>query len=421
MGAFTDFLFVLCLCVEVCVLLFLEIKTWKTIYTPLTFLILPFMLIVALTIGASGQLGFVNFYYPSLMLWIVGLPIFAIPSFVLGVFMQRVGYPLNAAVRELSMPKLLVWIALALCVLFLYRIYTYTGASQHYIGSDDFGLEFAGQGMWGHLRILTLPLLIAAIYYVGCENRWLWLVIVIFLFVGVLYNVKGWMIIPCVAGLALRLYSGKTKLKLSFVLYLLLGGLGVFMFAYLVLPMIAAEKEEVTTDMLTYVFEHFIHYLTSGTMGLSVDMQLGFPDAGDFETIWAPIINLINAITGKDELVSPINPYYYHTGINITNVRTFFGTLYIYTSGLQFVWYILLSSTMMYFLKLATIKWNNIYMYVIYFFECGLLAMGWFEFYYFHLVVFELPVIVALLWLADWVLHGREVIDCNYEHETASL
>ena len=101
-------------------------------------------------------------------------------------------------------------------------------------------------------------------------------VIVIFLFVGVLYNVKGWMIIPCVAGLALRLYSGKTKLKLSFVLYLLLGGLGVFMFAYLVLPMIAAEKEEVTTDMLTYVFEHFIHYLTSGTMGLSVDMQLGF-------------------------------------------------------------------------------------------------------------------------------------------------
>ena len=421
MGTFTDFLYVLCLCIEVFVLLYLEIKTWKSLYTPLFFLVLPFILILLLTMVISGRWNFVDFYYPSLILWIVGLPIFAIPSLILGVVMQRCRFQLNTSVHEQRMPKLLVWIALALCALFLYRIFTYTGVSQHYIGSDDFGLEFAGQGIWGHLRILTLPLLIAAIYFVDRNNKLLWFVILIYLFVGVLYNVKGWMIIPCVAGLALRLYSGKTKLKFSFFLYVLLGGLVVFMFAYLVLPMIAAEKDKVTTDMLNYVFQHFIHYLTSGTLGLSVDMQLGFPDTGDFETIWAPIINLINVFIGKDELISPINPFYYNTGVNITNVRTFFGTLYIYTNAFQFMWYLLLSSTLMYFLKLSTIKWNNIYVYVIYFFECGLLAMGWFEFYYFHLVVFELPIIVVLLWLADWALHGRKFIDCNYEYETASL
>lgn len=409
MGAFTDFLFVICLCLEVCVLLYLELKTWKSLYTPLMFLSLPYLVIMALTLSISGHLGFVEFYYPSVMLWIVGLPIFALPSIVLGALMQRSGKPMNSLMLERRMPKLLAWIAIVLCVLFLYRIYSYIGASRHYIGSDDFGLEFAGQGFWGHLRILTLPLLIASIYFVNNKTRWLWIVIAIFLFVGVLYNVKGWMIIPCVAGLALRLYMGKTRFRLSFLLYLLLGGFAVFLFAYLVLPMIAAGKEEVTRDMLNYVYEHFIHYLTSGTLGLSVDMQRGFPDAGDFEVIWTPIINLINVIVGNNELVSPINPYYYNTGVNLTNVRTFFGTLYIYTNGFQFVWYLLLSSTLMYFLKIATVKWNNIFVYVIYFFECGLLAMGWFEFYYFHLVVFELPVIVASLWLADSILCGKEV------------
>lgn len=410
MEGFTNLLLVLCLCVEVCVLIYLEFKTWKSLYTPLTFLILPYLAILALTIAISGKFGFVEFYYPSIIFWIVGLPIFAIPSFVLGGLIQRAQLPLNAPVHEEYMPKFLTWVALGLCILFMYRIYTYIGSSQYYIGSDEFGLEFAGQGFWGHLRILTLPLLIAAIYYINRESRWLWAIIFMFLFVGILYNVKGWMIIPCVAGLGLRLYTGKTKLKLSFFAYLLLGGFIVFMFAYLVLPMIAAEKEEVTTDMLNYVYQHFIHYLTSGTLGLSIDMQLGFPDSGEFETIWSPILNLINVITGNDELVRKINPYYFYSGINYTNVRTFFGTLYIYTDTIQFVVYLLLSSSLMYFLKCATIKWNNIYVYVIYFFECGLLAMGWFEFYFFHLVVFELPVIMLLLWLVQSLL--REKKDC---------
>ena len=403
-------LFVVCLCIEVCVLIYFELKTWKTLYTPLMFLILPYLAILLLTIIVSGKYGFVDFYYPSIILWIIGLPIFAIPSFVLGTLTQCAKLPLNSNITNQHMPKLLSWIAVVLCVLFMYRIYSYTGSSSHYIGSDDFGLEFAGQGLWGHLRILTLPLLIAAVYFVDRKNKWLWFVIFLFLFVGVLYNVKGWMIIPCVAGLAMRIYAKKTKLKISTVLFTLLGGFVVFLFAYLVLPMIAAEKEEVTEEMLDYVFAHFSHYLTSGTFGLSLDMQLGFPDSGKFEILWAPIINLMNSITGnidKVGIVSPINPFYYNTGINITNVRTFFGTIYIYTNALEFFVYITLSSTLMYFLKLATIKWNNIYMYIIYFFECGLLAMGWFEFYYFHLVVFELPVVVILLCFAERIMYTK--------------
>ena len=70
----------------------------------------------------------------------------------------------------------------------------------------------------------------------------------------------------------------------------------------------------------------------------------------------------------------------------------------------------------MYMLKLITVKWNNVYIYVIYFFECGLLAMGWFEFYYFHLVVFELPVLVLILWFVDELIFSKETV-ISSDHE----
>lgn len=417
MGSFHNILILITFFIEVAVLCYLELKAWKTIYTPLNFLMLPYVVILVLSIILSGKFGFVEFYYPSILFWSVGLLLFSIPSFFFAFITQKADKRCyNGVIRECKIPQFLVWLSVALCLLFVYRTYSFLGSTSFYIGSDDFGLSYAGQGFWGHLRIVTLPLLIMAIYFVDKSNPWLWIIILMFFFVGILYNVKGWIIIPVVAGMAMRLYTGKSKLKLSFFLYLLTGGLLIFLLAYLVLPMIAANKEEVTSEMLTFVFEHFSHYLVSGTYGLSIDMQLGYPDSGDFEILWAPIVNMINVITGNGELVLPINPYYFHSGINLTNVRTFFGTLFIYTNYWQFIWYTLLSSSIMYMLKLITVKWNNVYIYVIYFFECGLLAMGWFEFYYFHLVVFELPVLVLILWFVDELIFSKETV-ISLDHE----
>ena len=124
-----------------------------------------------------------------------------------------------------------------------------------------------------------------------------------------------------------------------------------------------------------------------------------FPDRGEFEMLICPIVNIYNALVGNKEMLSPVNDIYYNTGLNLTNVRTFFGTIYIYTNWFGFVLYVFYLSTVMYLLKLATIRFNNIYVYVIYFFECGLLCMGWFEFYFFHLTVIEFPVLALLLML----------------------
>lgn len=402
MGGFQDILILLSFLVEVAVLLYLEMKAWKSLYTPLVFLILPYVIVLLISIAISGNYGFVEFHYPSILLWSVGLLLFSIPSLSLAFILQRKGLPLNSEVKEMSMPQWLAALSFFVVVLFLWRFKSLYGGA-HVIGSHDFGDALCGDGFWGHLRQLSLPLLMLAIYSLDKHRRWLWLIIIPLFGVALLYQVLGWIIIPCLGGVVMRLYTGKTKLKASLFLYVILGGSLVFLVSYVISIVVVAEND-LDSDVFTFIFKNFVHYLTSGTLGLSVDMERGFPDAGSFEVIWAPIVNIINVIVGKDEIVSPVNPWYYNTGLNLTNVRTFFGTLYIHTNTLEFVVYIFLSSTLMYLLKLMTIKWKNIYVYAAYFFECGLLAMGWFEFYYFHLVVFELPTILFAMWLVDNVL-----------------
>ena len=81
MSDFQNILILFTFFVEAAVLLYLELKAWKSLYTPLVFLILPYAIVLLISIAISGNFGFVEFYYPSILLWNVGLLVFAIPSY----------------------------------------------------------------------------------------------------------------------------------------------------------------------------------------------------------------------------------------------------------------------------------------------------------------------------------------------------
>ena len=405
MGGVQDVLILLSFLLEVAVLFYFEMKAWKSVYTPLNFLMLPYTVVLLITIAISGNWGFVDFYYPSILLWSVGLVIFAIPSYIYAYVLQKHKIPMESKIDEHRMPKLMVYIAILVILMFTVRLKSMLGGA-YVLGSEEFGEEFCGVGFWGHLRQFLTPLLVIAIYFVDRKNKWLWLIILptmVFLF---LYLVKGWVIVPCIAGVALRLLFGKTKLRLSLLLYIVVGALLVFLGTYILILSVSRDRE-LNSEIISFIFGHFLHYLTSGTLGLSCDAMAGYPDAVTFDNLWIPIINITKVISGDNDMMSPINIYYYNTGSSLTNVRTFFGTIYIYSNALEFFVYIMISSSLMYFLKMATIKWKNIYVYTIYFFECGLLAMGWFEFYFFHVPVLEVPAIVLLLWFIDWLIRAR--------------
>ncbi|MBQ8270971.1 MAG: oligosaccharide repeat unit polymerase [Bacteroidaceae bacterium] len=406
MGGLQDFLILVTFLLEAAVLFYIEKKAWHTYYTPLNFLLIPYTIVLIITIVVTNcNYGFVEFYYPSIIIWNIGLLLFAIPSIVLSYFFSKNNINLNVEHKSCSIQKMLIIASFILGLLFLVHFISFRGSSV--LGSSEFSQGFSGGGLWGHLRIFTIALLIMLIYFVERKYWWMSIMILVFLLVGLANNVKGWIIIPVLSGVFLRLYTGKMKLSIRLFLIVFLGGILLFFVSY-GLAIIIAFGREFDMNFFDFIIGHFFHYLTSGVLGLSMDAYYNFPDMGNFETLWSPVINVIYVIIGEDNFVNQVNPLYFNSGLNVTNVRTFFGTIYIYTDTIEFVFYILLSSTLMYCLKLAIVKWNNIYMYTIYFFECGLLAMGWFEFYYFHLIVFELPVLVLLLWFTDWLIFSKE-------------
>lgn len=409
MGTFQDMLFVVSIVLEIAVLAYLELKAWKTIYTPLNFLMLPYLAVLIITLMLAGSdWGFVSFYYPSILIWNVSLLIFAVPSLSLGFLLHKNGKCVEPGIGEVSqesMPKILVIISAILAVLFLWHLKGMLNNPALALGSDEFGEEFSGGGIWGHLRQLTIPLLIMCLYSVSKERWWLWPIIIVFVVVGLLNQVKSWVIIPVLAAVFMRLYTKKMRLTFRLMLFVVLGAMLVFFLSY-ALSILVVNNRGITESFMELVFGSFFHYLTSGTLGWSVDLENGLPDAswGSFENIIAQIVNLIRSFTGNEELVYPVNPLFYNTGITLTNVRTVFGTLYINSNWTQFVMYILFLSTSIYLIKIAMLRYNNMYCYTIYFFYCALLFMGWFDFFFSGLIILEFPLIAILFHVASSVV-----------------
>lgn len=409
MDGWSDSFYLISLLLEVAVLFYFEYKTWRTVYTPLNFLMLPYVAILFITIIVAGNaLDFVEFYYPSIFIWNIGLLLFAIPSFVIGTLLHRKNLPVKSKEFDSKFPSSLVMVVFVMTLLFIWHIRSSISSSAEALGSEEFGEEFSGGGLWGHLRIMSLPLLMISIYYVSKKNWWLWPVIIVFLLVGALNQVKGWIIIPVLAAMAMRIYYGKTRLTLRLLSYVLLGAFIVF-FASYALSILVVQERGVSDEFMDFIFKHFFHYLTSGTLGWSMDVQLGIPDdGGSFDNIIAQVVNLCKSFTGDKELVYPINPLYYNTGTTLTNVRTIFGTLYINSSWIVFAIYTLFLSTSMYLMRFLMTRRNNIYLSTIYFFFCAMLFMGWFDFYFSGIIVLELPIMVVAFWVLEKLVYEKK-------------
>jgi hypothetical protein len=219
MLGWTDTLYLVAILLEAAVLFYLEYRIWKTVYTPLNFLMLPYLVVLLITIMLAGsRLGFVEFYYPSIFIWNVGLLIFFLPSAIIGTLIVRNGKSVVSKPPVDSIPQSLKFLLVVMALLFIVHLKSVLGSSAEAFGSDEFGEEFSGGGVWGHLRILSLPLLMMSIYYVSKKRWWLWPIILIFLLVSVLNQVKGWVIIPVLAAMAMRIHAGKRRLTAKFLL-----------------------------------------------------------------------------------------------------------------------------------------------------------------------------------------------------------
>ena len=386
---------------EVSCLTYLEYRAWRTIYTPLCALMLPYVGVLLITIAIPADFGFVRFNYESIYVWILGLPLFALPSYGFATLMRHYDLPVYSTIEdeEGGFSKALLVLGALLAGVLLLKLYQTFSHGFYLFGTEDFAEEFSGHGVWAHLRGMIIPILILALYYVKRSDFLLWGLIILMLVIQFSYMVKGAIIITVASALMMKLYTGKIHLSLTLALSVVAGAVLVFYLIYMVIPLLGNDGEA-NMSLVEFIARHFVHYFTSGTLGWSYDLDQGIPDRNDFSYVVAPFVNIWNAIHGY-ETISPVNPIYWNTGITYTNVRTFFGTLYIYTTPLSFATYTLVVSSFIYFWKMLATMTRNIYIYTILFYYTGLMAMGWFEFYMFHLSAIEVPLIALFYaWIA---------------------
>lgn len=396
---------------ELFLFIWIDHKQWRTWYTPFNFLAIPYALVLLVTLLSAGHFGLVDFYYPSLLPWIVGLPLFLLPSVVL-----RRCLPKKAVSAERTdpspslLPKLASVISFICFFFLLVKLFLLIRDSDAVFGSEAFGFYFAGKSWSGHLAVLGMAIIVLLVPFLelpwkqyGREKVWgviIWLVLggwMFFLFVN---QIKAWIILPVLAGCIVRGFQGRLKLRIGWVVGGFAGCVAVFFLSYLLIYYSGNTlfpEETTLIGQIRAIAGLFLHYVTSGTMGLSIDMQQGILEQPDLNYILTPFYNIWYACTGQP-LVSGYNPEFVYSGINYTNVRTMFGTLYVFTNPFVFALLVLLGSVICYAIfLLAGKRW--LWAKALYAWVCTVLFMAWFDTYTQLLTTYELPVYLVLLCL----------------------
>ncbi|MCM1169148.1 MAG: DUF6337 family protein [Bacteroides sp.] len=392
------FLF-LVLLAEVVLLFRLEKKIWHTLYTPLNFLMLPYSAVLGITLLLSGHLGLAEFYYPSLIPWIIGLPLFAVPGWLFFLYERRSAHR-NKTERILLLNEksynnktypFKIVLATFIIIALGCRLVVLLLQGKGMIGNEAFGHLFAGKGWAGHLLLLGTALMILMLF----ENRcWItWLISVFIIFFLFVYQVKSWIILPLLTVFFALLINWKIKLNLKYLMWAGIGATTVFFVSYLLIYVSGNSLFPESTTLGTQIKSIaglFVHYVTSGTMGLSIDMQQGVLEEPDLHYIFAPFYNCWYFLTGQAR-ISGINPTFLHSGINLTNVRSFFGTLFVFTRPAGFAVCCLLFGTASQYVFFFFRRYGSVCTTLLYAWLCTVLFMGWFEYLFCLLTVFEIP------------------------------
>jgi len=410
----TDIIFFGSFILEVILLTMAEKKLWGTWYTPLNCLVLPFCAVLLVILTMPSSLGFVHFYAPCLLIWMGGMIVMAIPSWALAAGYRKYHSEPKIAASTPKNENLFYIFCTLLIIPFLFRIRGLMGSSLNMIGSDEFGEEFAVYGFFGHLLILLLGCSIVLFSCIRKGNRIIPVLLILAItMIAFLNQVKSWVMIPLMAGMILCLLTEKMHLSVKVVSIIAVSGIVLFMGSYFVM-FIVGNGVEYNEHMGKYVLEHIYHYIASGILGMSEDVRKGIVEQPNPDVLFAPFINAVHAITG-DPYVSAINPHYFEINTNNglqDNVRTFFGTIYANSIGGFWIFTVIVISSMVYLVRIWAIQSQSVYIVAMDAWFCALLAMGWFEYYFFHVTTFEIPIFLILLYALSHVSVRRKEAVC---------
>lgn len=268
------------------------------------------------------------------------------------------------------------------------------------ITSDEFESKM-GSGIIGHSLVFLMitPVFIYLAYRNNKISKWHFLLSIIIIFVCLfLKQVKSWILIPMIYFYLIVIYYNYNlnKMKLALhALFIVSLMLCIFFSVYILRAIVNGDSQQITT-LLGPIAQHFFFYFFSGILAFSEYINANLNISYDRWYLFIlPVVNILNLIMGQ-ELLSAVNPLSYPINNqykNISNVYTMFGTLWMSMGYYSLLYYTALVSLMSVLsLKKSATTSNHIYLYISSF---GFFS--WFEYYYYHLTVFEGTVYILTL------------------------
>lgn len=390
-----------------------EKRLWNTLFTPLNCMMLPYAFVVAICLCVSGRMGYAYFDYSSIWVYVVGLLVFFVPSFFFGLLHasgSREETGLKWAEPEPWVWSILSRVTTVVLSLFLLWLAFLVLTCPFPIGSDEFGARFAGKGIFGHLYTFLMILSIIWMYKFDFRKNLKYFPYVVgFLLVAIIYQVKGWLLVPIISAVILRLVSGKMRLKIRTLVFVGLIGFFFFFLTYWINMVIVGSEEgmsrynisrsEYAKSTFEYIQRHFVTYMTAGVYGFSQDVAVGIVEEKDPNMIFAPFVNISNIFTGNP-MVKPLNDHFLTiTRLdNGTNVRSLMGTLYVYLGGWGAAVFLFVSSGLANSLFLIAKQRRYFFLWIFIAWVFGLLAMAWFDSYVQTLNFITFPLFLLCLW-----------------------
>ncbi|MCF8714888.1 oligosaccharide repeat unit polymerase [Joostella atrarenae] len=262
------------------------------------------------------------------------------------------------------------------------------------ISNEEFATSFAGGGIFGYSLIMLRYLLIYLVIKV--KKRELFSIVAIFLILifNLLYQVKGWLLLPVLAGLIVRYgmlndKKGISKKMLKKIILIALFGFSFFAISYY---FSLGSKVK-----FSFIFTHFFNYLWSGLIGLSEYLKSDLQIGGKVYKIFNPLNSLINNLLG-DPVINPINSNFlniYELYFRGSNVSNFFGTIYINSGLFNFFLIIFIFSLVNYGCFIFYLLKKNIFSLILYSFLGIGLFFGWFDLYYQN-IIFYVFILISL-------------------------
>lgn len=393
------------LILEVFVLGYIDYRIYGTPYTPVIVLGAPFIVVVLFNLYWAESSGLVPLYLPALWVWVIGLFLFWLPGLFLSVVFIRKTNIVKNPFKELNIkdPGLILFLkSLSIILILIMYSKLISSITKFDFGSNELSKSLS-RGIAAHASVwILIPVTYFLTTSAFTKKHFLnWIIILLWLFFAFSYNSKTWILIPIIASLIGRILIFNNKITMKKALALLGVGVIIFFLSYSISFGYWAPW--------WFIKNHFTFYTNAGLLSFSEYIRLNREIGISMEFLFEPFFNVYYQFFGHkvESIISNLNIYlgnqYY------SNVKTFFGEIYIYggvAGGIftSFVW-----GGFCYLYLLLNVLFKDISLFIIYLIIIAALFFGWFGIYYNNLAYYELIIASTVIVILTTIIfkNGR--------------